>query len=50
MTKKELMAILSDKKIKDNIEVEVLCNRSYPNKIETVYYDKKDERVIIETN
>jgi hypothetical protein len=31
-------------------EVKVLSNSSFPLKIETAYYDKDDNRYIIETN
>lgn len=50
MTKKELIQVLTDKKIKDNVEVKVLCNRSHPSAIEIAYFDKQDKIIIIETN
>jgi hypothetical protein len=50
MTKKELIKVLSENKIPENCEIKVLCNRSYPIAAEIAYYDKKDNRVIIETN
>lgn len=50
MTKKELLKVISDEKIKDTTEVRVLCTRAYPIPVEIAYYDKKDNMLIIETN
>ena len=50
MTKKELIKLLSDKKIPDTCEIKILCTRAMPITVETAYYDKPDKRFIIETN
>lgn len=50
MTKKELISNLLDKKVPDDCEISVLCISSRPISVEVAYYDKPENRFIIETN
>jgi hypothetical protein len=50
MTKKELLKILTDKKIKEDTEIKILCTTYRAIPVETAYFDKSENQFIIETN